>query len=615
MVDLIPRELLFGNPRRVMPRLSPDGGTLGYLAPEEGVLNVWVRTVGGKDDRAVTHDRGRGIRSYAFAEDGRHILFEQDRDGDENWHVFRVPREGGEAVDLTPLDGVQARLVAVEPRHPGTILVGLNDRDPRLHDVHRIDLETGERTLALENTVGAVDWVADHELRVRVAQVPTAEGGFVILHRNDEGDEWRELLAVPAEDALCTGIEGFAGDDRTLYLVTSKGANAGELRSLDTRTGEMRVLASDPSADVVDMLSHPETHVAQAALFARDRREWRVLDPAVEADLAAIRALNPGDALVVDRDRKDRLWITAHQQDRGPILYHVWNRALRKASFLFAHRPELTDQPLAEMKPVSFTARDGLTIHGYLTLPPGAGAGPHPAVLNVHGGPWARDDWGFHPEAQWLANRGYVCLQVNFRGSTGYGKEFLNAGDREWGGKMQDDITDAARWLIDRGLADPSRIGIYGGSYGGFAVLSGLTKTPELFACGVDIVGPSNLLTFIRSIPPYWEPLKVLFARRVGDVETEEEFLRSRSPLFAVDRIRAPLLIVQGKNDPRVNREESLQIVDALRAAGKTVEYLEFEDEGHGFARPENRLAFYAAAERFLAKHLGGRFEPEEGVS
>ncbi|MHC4862251.1 MAG: alpha/beta hydrolase family protein, partial [Planctomycetota bacterium] len=344
-------------------------------------------------------------------------------------------------------------------------------------------------------------------------------------------------------------------------------------------------------------------------VFWKERKVWQVLDPAIREDLDALAAVHHGDLHVVDRDRSDRNWLAAYTQDRGPVVYHSYDRDTRSARFMFSARPELDDQPLAEMRPVSYEARDGLTIHGYLTLPPGEEPRDLPAVLNVHGGPWHRDAWGYHPEAQWLANRGYACLQVNFRGSTGYGKDFVNAGDREWGGRMQDDITDAATWLVDEGIADPKRLGVYGGSFGGYAVLCALTKTPDLFTCGVDIVGPSNLITFSRSIPPYWEPLRALFARRVGDVESEEEFLRSRSPLFKVDHIQAPLLIVQGKNDPRVNREESLQIRDALESEGKTVEFLEFDDEGHGFAKPENRLVFYAKAERFLAEHLGGRFE------
>ncbi len=609
MVPLIPLGVLFGNPDRVSPRLSPDGRTLAYIAPREGVLNLFVRTVGGADDRAVTNDRGRGIREYAWAEDSAHLLYIQDRDGDENWHLYRAPAAGGEALDLTPIPGVQARIVGLSRRHPDAVLVGLNDRDPSLHDVWRIDIGSGSRTPAVTNEIGAVGWTADHALRVRVAMVPTADGGFTVLHRMDEAAPWSKLLSFASEDALSSDVHGFADDDRTLHYASPGDADTASLRAVDTHTGDVRVLAVDPEADLAEVLAHPVTGVPQAAVFWRARRVWRVLDPAIRADVEALSAAHRGDLSVVGRDNADRRWITAHVDDRGPVVYHVWDREARAAQFLFSSRTALENQPLAEMRPVSYRARDGLTIHGYLTLPRQSGGERLPAVLNVHGGPWHRDYWGYDPEAQWLANRGYACLQVNFRGSTGYGKTFVNAGDREWGGAMQDDLTDAVEFLVDSGVADPRRVGIYGGSYGGYAVLAGLTKTPDLFACGVDIVGPSNLVTFSRSIPPYWEPLRALFVRRVGDVEKDPEFLRSRSPLFAVEKIRAPLFIAQGQNDPRVKREESLQIVEALTSAGKTVDYLEFPDEGHGFARPENRLVFYRRAEKFLAAHLGGRCE------
>jgi dipeptidyl aminopeptidase/acylaminoacyl peptidase len=337
--------------------------------------------------------------------------------------------------------------------------------------------------------------------------------------------------------------------------------------------------------------------------------DYVVLDPAVADDVAALRALDPGDLTVVGADHADRTWIAAHAADAGPVRYHAYDRESRAATFLFEHQPALSRYPLAAMEPFSFTARDGLTVHGYLTFPPALERASLPAVLNVHGGPWHRDTWGFNPEAQWLANRGYLSVQVNFRGSTGYGKAFVNAGDRQWGARMHDDLVDAVAWIVEQGYADPGRIGIYGGSYGGYAALVGAAFTPALFRCAVDVVGPSNLKTLIESIPPYWAPMVSLFHTRVGNPETEADFLWERSPLSRVDDIRIPLLIAQGANDPRVKQAESEQIVAALREKGIPHEYLLFEDEGHGFAKPENRLRFYAAAERFLAEHLGGRFE------
>ncbi len=607
---LIPREVLFGNPERTSPRLSPDGRMLAYLAPDEGVLNLWVRTTGLEDDRPVTRDRGRGIRGYFWARDNEHLLYIQDRDGDENWHVYSIPMSGGDATDLTPIDGVQAQIVAVEEKFPHHILVGLNDRNPQLHDVYKVDIRNGERELVARNDIVSLGWIADHEFNVRLAQVPTPAGGFRLLYRPADGGEWTELLAWGPEDALTTQPVGFAADNRTLYMINSIGSNTAEFRTYDVETGEERTVASDPHADVAAIELHPTTYEAQAVAFNKDRVEWKILDDSIRDDFEALDELHAGDFFLSNRDLPDDTWLVAYTQDVGPVVYYAFDRASKEGTFLFSARPELDGLPLSRMRPVSYKARDGLTIHGYLTLPVGVPEENLPTVINVHGGPWYRDSWGYNGEAQWFANRGYATLQINFRGSTGYGKDFLNAGNREWGGKMQDDITDGVQWLIERGISDADRIAIYGGSYGGFAVLSGLTKTPELYACGVDIVGPSNILTWMKTIPPYWKPLEPVFWERVGHPEKDAEFLESRSPLFMVDRIEAPLLIAQGANDPRVPKAESIQLVDALKKAGKTVEYVEFPNEGHGFARPENRLRFYGMAEEFLAKYIGGRYEP-----
>ncbi len=418
-------------------------------------------------------------------------------------------------------------------------------------------------------------------------------------------------LDLGAEDALTTGAIAFAEDGRRLYVASSVGSNTSELRLLNLEDGREEVVIADPENDLAEAFIHPTTYRAQAVAFAKNRKTWRVLDQSIADDFEALKGIHDGDFTVVNRDHADANWLVAYEQDRGAVAYYAWDRSAQRATFLFSSRPELDRLELARMEPVTFKARDGLTLNGYLSLPHGVEPRNLPAVLNVHGGPWARDTWGYDAEAQWLANRGYACLQVNFRGSTGYGKKHINAADREWGGAMQDDLTDAVGWLVERGIADPKRLAIYGGSYGGYAVLSGLTGTPDLFACGVDIVGPSNLITWMNTIPPYWKPFEAMLHRQVGHPVRDEVFLKERSPLFHVDRIRAPLLIAQGKNDPRVKREESLQIRDALRKAGKKVEFIEFPDEGHGFARPENRIRFYALAERFLAEHLGGRCEAE----
>jgi dipeptidyl aminopeptidase/acylaminoacyl peptidase len=428
--------------------------------------------------------------------------------------------------------------------------------------------------------------------------------------RDDTSGPWRTLVTWGPEDALGSGPVGFTRDGSRLYLLDSRDANTARLVRLDLASGERAVLAEDPRFDVSGVVLHPDTREVQLVGFTRARQEWTVLDRAIEPDVAAIRTLNPGDFAIVDRTHADDTWVVAFTRDTEGVSYWRYDRASRRGRLLFATRPELSRYTLAEMRPVAFTARDGLRVEGYLTLPPGVPPRDLPLVLDVHGGPWHRDEWGYDPEAQWLANRGYACLQVNFRGSTGYGKDFLNAGNREWGGKMHDDLVDAVQWAVDQGVASRTRIAIYGGSYGGYAALVGATLTPDRFRCAVAIVGPSNLITFIETIPPYWSTFLAMLHERVGNPETDAEFLRSRSPLTYVDRIRIPMLIAQGANDPRVKRSESEQIVAAMKAKGIPHEYLVFEDEGHGFAKPENRLRFYAVTERFLARHLGGRSEP-----
>ena len=616
MVELIPRQVLFGNPERISPRISPDGTQLAWIAPSDGVLNVWVAPAGtGQGEginwsaaRVVTDDSDRGIRMFAWAHDGRHLLYLQDTGGDENWRLHDVDLATMQRRDLTPFDNVQTQLIAGEKKFPTEILVGMNRDNPQLHDVYRLDLTTGELTKEVENP-GFVGWVADSQLVVRAGVAPQPDGGLVLMVRGGGGEEWRPLLSIDAEDALTSGPVAFSEDGTSMLVLSSVGTNTGRLVRLNLTTGDAEVLAEDPEADVTGIRLHPDTREPQIVTFLKDRSEYRVLDPDVADDLAAIRALHPGDPSFDDADDTDATWLIRFTTDTGAVPFFSYDRETRTGRFLFETRPELARYELAPMEPFSFTARDGLTIHGYASFPPGAGREGLPTVLNVHGGPWARDAWGFHPEAQWLANRGYLCIQVNYRGSTGYGKAFVNAGDREWGGRMHDDLVDAIAHITGQGWADPARIAIYGGSYGGYAALVGAAFTPELFRCAVDIVGPSNLRTLIETVPPYWAPMIAQFHRRLGDPAKDADFLWSRSPLSRADNISIPLLIAQGANDPRVKQAESEQIVAALKAAGIDHEYMLFPDEGHGFAKPENRLRFYAAAERFLAKHLGGRAE------
>jgi len=622
MVDLIPRNVLFGNPERISPHISPDGSRLAWIAPREGVLNVWVAPIGTSgvdwdDATVVTDDTDRGIRMFAWAKDGRHLLYLQDTGGDENWRLYDVDLEtpaatGGQTSwakrDLTPYEGIQARVIATRKSHRDEVLVGLNRDNPQLHDVYRLDLKTGELAKLIENP-GYAGWLADEDMVVRGALAPLPDGGFDLLVRDDAEGDWRTLLTIPADDAPASDALAFSGDGKSLLAISSVGVNTGRLVRIDLASGEDRVLLEDPDADVAGAMLHPDTREPQIALVLKDRAEYHVLDPAVQPDYEAIRALHTGDPSLIGRDEADTTWLVAFTDDAGPVRYYGYDRATGTGSFLFDSRPELSRYELAHMEPFSFTTRDGLTVHGYVTFPPGGGRSGLPAVLDVHGGPQVRDVWGWNPEAQWLANRGYLCIQVNYRGSTGYGKAFVNAGDREWGAKMHDDLIDAVGYVVEQGWADRDRIAIYGGSYGGYAALVGAAFTPDVFRCAVDIVGPSNLQTLLETIPPYWAPVKAQLYKRVGNPETDQEFLWSRSPLSRARDIRIPLLIAQGANDPRVKQAESEQIVAALAEAGIDYEYMLFPDEGHGFAKPENRLKFYAAAERFLAKYLGGRFE------
>jgi dipeptidyl aminopeptidase/acylaminoacyl peptidase len=621
MVELIPRRVLFGNPERVSPSLSPDGRQLAWIGPDDGVLNVWVAPVQAGDAAAeaqsgidwsaavaVTEDRDRGVRVYTWAHDRRHILYLQDRGGDENWRLFDVDLATGTHRDLTPFDDVQVQLIAVDKRFPTDVLVGINRDNPELHDVYHLDLVTGELRKVEENP-GFIGWVADAEMVVRAGVAPQPDGGLILMVRDGEDRDWRPLMTVSAEDALTTGPLSFNVAGSSLLALSSVGVDTARLVRINLADGATEELAGDPEADVTGVRLDPDTWEPQIVTVLKDRAELIVLDPALSADVDAVGALDPGEPDIGSGDDEDASWLVAFNHDDGPVSYFAYERASRHGRFLFDHQPALSNYTLGAMEPFSFSSRDGLTVHGYLTFPPGQERAVLPTVLNVHGGPWARDAWGYDAEAQWLANRGYLCVQVNYRGSTGYGKAFINAGNKEWGGRMHDDLVDAVAFVVDQGWSDPDRVAIYGGSYGGYAALVGAAFTPELFACAVDIVGPSNLKTLIESVPPYWAPEIEVFHQRVGNPETEEDFLWSRSPLSRVSDIKHPLLIAQGANDPRVKQAESEQIVAAMTEAGIEHEYMLFSDEGHGFAKPENRLRFYAAAEAFLARHLGGRLE------
>jgi len=634
--ELIPRAAIFGNPDKVSPRISPDGTRVAYVAPLNGVLNVWVAEIGDPGSaRAVTKDTGRGITSYFWAYDNKNLLYTQDVGGDENWKVYSVDVATGQAKDLTPFESIpgpdgqpikvpnsdnllrpSAQISEVSHKFPSTILIGLNNRDPQYHDLYKVEITTGKMELVQKND-GYQGFITDDYV-VRFAARPTAEGGMDLLIADGKGG-FAPYTSVGKDDSLTTQPVGFSEDGKTMYMIDSRGRNTAAFAAIDVASKTEVVIAEDRRADATEVITHPIKKTPQAVGFNYDRMSWKILDQSIKGDMDYLKTVDRGDFSIDDRTVDDKHWVVTYRQDAGPVRFYHYDRDAKKATLLFSARKALEGLNLARMHPVVIKSRDGLNLVSYLTLPPetdtdqdGRPEKPLAMVLNVHGGPWARDTWGYNSEAQWMANRGYAVLQVNFRGSTGFGKGFINASNREWGGKMHDDLIDAVNWAVKEKIADPAKIAIYGGSYGGYATLVGMTFTPDVFACGVDIVGVSNLNTFMSTIPPYWVSFLDQLKLRVGDPTTEDgkKFLASRSPVNFVDKITRPLLIAQGLNDPRVNHDESAQVVKAMEARKIPVTYVLYPDEGHGFARPRNRMSFYAVAEAFLAEHLGGRFQP-----
>ena len=617
--ELIARADLFGTPDRAGVQISPDGKHLSYLAAldDVDVLNIWIAPTDALDRaRPITHADSRPIRRYFWAYDNKHIVYLQDKAGDENWRAYSIDISTGEEIDLTPMDGIQAQIQAVSERVPGEILLGINDRDARFHDIYRIDLTTGERTLVVENP-GYVGFLADADYNVRLGMRMTDSGGMEIMAY--QAGQWELFSEIPQKDSLTTQPIGFDKSGDTLYMLDSRGRNTSALMAVNLETRDAELIYANDRADVSSTMIHPTKRTVQAVGSTVERLEWKILDESIQADLDYLATVADGEVEVMDRTLDDTKWIVGYELSDQPYSYYLYDREAKHATYLFGNRAALEDKTLAKMHSLTLKSRDGMDLISYLTLPvetdadgDGRPKEPIPMVLFVHGGPWGRDNYGYHPFHQWGANRGYAVLSVNFRGSTGLGKAFTNAGDMEWSGKMHDDLIDAVDWAIAEGIAIEDQIAIMGGSYGGYATLVGLTFTPDKFACGVDIVGPSNLITLLDSFPPYWEPMKKLFTSRVGDPDTEEGHtnLVNASPLTHVDKITKPLLIGQGANDPRVKQAESDQIVDAMNAKNIPVTYVLYPDEGHGFARPENMLSFVSVAETFLGDCLGGRVEP-----
>ncbi len=616
VIPLIPRSVLFGNPEKVGPSLSPDGTQLAYLAPltpsqEKAVLNIWVQTLGKNDAHPITNETERSLGSYFWSNDGSEILFLKDSQGDENWRLYGIKLKTQEITNYTPFEQVQTRIIPHKNRETSIILLGLNKDNAESHDVYALDLTTKKLSLVCKNPGKVVQWVADRELTIRAALQELEDGSRAALYRKDAQSNWETVRTYAPEDNndLCA-IQGFSAQHNLLYLTECKGSNTIRFVTYNCTTQEIKCIGEDAEYDVASASIHPETDEIEAIICEKAKVEYRILNQGGLTD-RILKAFSSyaGDVHFLSRDKALVHWIIGITSDISAVTYYLYNDKTGEITKLFKARPDLKEEFLAPTEPVSFKSRDGLTLHGYLTYPKNRTSSQVPLVLYVHGGPWYRDSWGYDGTVQWLANRGYAVLQVNFRGSLGYGKKFVNAANKEWGAKMHDDLIDAVNWAIASGIANRKKIAIYGGSYGGYAALCGAAFTPDTFCCAVDIVGPSNLITLIQSFPPYWKAFMKRAYQRIGNPETEAEFLKSRSPLFKADAIKCPLLIAQGAKDPRVTVAESDQIVEALKKHGIQHEYLLFPDEGHGFVNAHNKLKFYAAAEKFLAKHLGGRCE------
>lgn len=615
-VPLIPRKLIFGNPERVSPSLSPDGTQLAYLAPldtsdEKAVLNIWIQTLGKNDAKPLTAETERSLGSYFWSSDGTQILFLKDTKGDENWRLYGITLATKEITNYTPFEKVQTRIIHHNNKESSVILLGLNKDNPELHDAYALDLKTNKLTLLCKNPGGVIQWVPDRNLTIRAALKEKEDGSKEVLYRKDEKSPWNVVRTYSIDDNnhLCY-IRGFSDKHRCIYIGECTDHDTTRLVAYNIDTEEITVLAQDATYDLISYFVHPDNEDVELVSFEKAKEEYVILKPdSISARVIKAFSRFDGNIHILSWSKNLDRCIIGIERDICSATYYLYDDATGAITELFKARPHLKNEYLALMEPISLKSRDGLTLEGYLTYPKNSTRSKLPLVLVVHGGPQARDSWGYNPQVQWLANRGYAVLQINYRGSLGYGKKFVLACEREWGGKMHDDLIDTVNWAIDKGIADPKKIAIYGGSYGGYAALCGAALTPDVFCCAVDLVGISNLLTFSKSIPPYWKVYLAKIYKMIGNPETETEFLKSRSPFFKADAIKCPLLIAQGAHDPRVAQAESEQIVEALKKRGIEHEYLLFPDEGHGFANAHNKLKFFAAAEKFLARHLGGRCE------
>lgn len=626
---LVPRKVFDAPAEHDLLTISPNGKMIAYAAPsDKGVSNVWVEDLATHQKRIVTRATQRGISGYQWAYDNQHLLYQSDENGNEDFHLYSVDLKSSAIRDLTPFLGIRSEQILLAFSRPDEVLVTMNLRDSKVFDVYRVNLQTGATVMEAQNPGDVIGWTADQNLVVRAATAFNDNLETVVRVRDSGRSPWRNLLNIPFEQAPFLGqvnggniIVGYSQDGKKLVVGSSKGSPTNRLVELDAATGkELRVLASDPQADLWQnfatsfvLLRDPRDQHVQAAAFDYMKPEWRAIDPAVAGDLKYLAALQPGVFLVSSQNMSGNKWAIWYFTDNGPTSFYLYDRAVHKAQLLFQDRPQLAQYKLAEMRGMTIPARDGFKLVSYLTLPPGIPAKNLPVVLVVHGGPWARDEWGFDPVGQMLANRGYAVLQVNYRASI-INVPYMNAANEKIGTLTDDDLTDAVQWTVKEGIVDPRRIAIMGGSFGGYSVLRGVTLHPDLYACGVDVVGPADLATLMNSIPDYWKPVKRRWLRRIGDVTADQALNEKLSPLYHAADIHVPLLIGHGHFDPRVKLSQSEKIVETIRKNGGKVTFVVYSDEGHGFARPENNLDFDGRTEEFLHGCLGGRFEPWQKV-
>jgi len=604
---LIPMKDFFKNPEQRSFQLSPDGKYLAFLKPYKNRLNIHVQKIGEDKIVRVTNSTERDIPGYLWKGNNR-LIYIKDTKGDENFRLYGVDKDGKNPKDLTPFEKVRVGIVDDLEDNPEEMLIQMNKRDPKVFDVFRINVYNGEMTKIAENPGNITGWQTDHNGKLRIA-ITTDGVNNSILYRDNENDKFRKIITTNFKQTLSPLF--FTFDNKNIYASSNLGRDKAAIVKYDlVNNKELEVIFEHPEVDVYSLFYSKKRKKILGVSYTTWKREYKIFDEHRKNIMKDLENKLPGyEVVITSKNKNEDKFLVRTYSDKSMGAYYLYDVPTKNLTKLVDISPWLNENVMAEMKPVTYKSRDGLTIHGYLTLPVGIKAKNLPVVVHPHGGPWARDHWGFNPEVQFLANRGYAVLQMNFRGSTGYGRKFWETSFKQWGKTMQDDISDGVKWLIGKGIANPNKIGIYGGSYGGYATLAGLTFSPELYACGVDYVGVSNLFTFMKTIPPYWKPYLDMLHEMVGDPKKDSLLLYSASPVFHVDNIKAPLFIAQGANDPRVNKDESDQMVKALKAKGIDVPYMVKDNEGHGFRNEENRFDFYGKMEKFFAKYLGGKAE------